>query len=101
MGEVRAVLVDPRDKRWADAHPTYRVTLWNVGGRGSADYDITGASLAEVLEWAELNRPGYGRYAVSVVVDDPERGRGLILLAGDVERAGRPRPVFVVPSDRS
>ena len=99
MSELRAVLVDPRDQRWEETHPTYRVTLWNVGGRGSADYEITGATLAQVVEWAELNRPGYGRYTVAVMVDDRQRGRGLIVLAGDVDRAARPRPVFVVPSD--
>jgi hypothetical protein len=99
MSELRAVLVDPRDKRWEETNPTYRVTLWNVAGRGSADYDITGATLAEVVEWAELNRPGYGQYTVAVVVDDGQRGRGLVIVAGDVERPTRPRPVFVVPSD--
>ena len=99
MGELRALLVDPRDKRWEETSPTYRVTLWNVGGRGSADYDITGATLAQVVEWAELNRPGYGQYTVALTVVDHYRDRGLIVLAGDMDRAARPRPVFVVPSD--
>jgi hypothetical protein len=98
MSELRAVLVDPRDTRWEEPSPTYRVTLWNVGGRGSADYEITGASLDEVIEWAELNRPGYGQYAIGVVVDDSKQGRGLVMLAGDVDRMGKPRPVFVVPA---
>jgi hypothetical protein len=85
---MQATLVDPRDQRWEENRPRYRVTLWKAGYRGSADYDVTDATdVEEVLRWARENIPAAGHYTVAVVADIGG-SLGLIVIAGDASPPG-------------
>lgn len=81
--------VDPRDSRWEDNDPTYRVYFWTrheapdsdpaSAAWASDEYEITGATdVREVLEWADAD----GRDYVAYARNDDEEGPGLIRLVG-------------------
>jgi len=75
--------VDPRDGTWEMDSAVYRVYLWDRTQIESHEYEITDASIDEVLAWARdrTNKPGWG-YTLYVRVDDIAGRRGLIRLDG-------------------
>jgi hypothetical protein len=93
MDEIQIVQVDERDNNWENSHPRFRVYL-----HGSSDatthgwtdtYDITGADVLQVIDWAQSQAGDSLAYAVALVSDDraseqlnPGRARGLVWLVG-------------------
>ncbi len=69
---------DPRDTRWEWDEPTYRVYFWTPGL--TDEYEVSGADVDEVLQWAADNAEGrnYVVYARIVGAEGP----GLIRLLG-------------------
>lgn len=93
MDEVQIVQVDERDNNWENYHPRFRVYLHGSGEtttHGWTDtYDITGADVLQVIDWAQRQAGESLTYAVALVYDDraserlnPGRGRGLVWLVG-------------------
>ncbi len=97
MGEAERTMrvwpVDERDSGWEDPAPRFRVYLHGSGEastHGWTDtYDITGADVLQVIDWAQRQAGDRLTYAVALVRDDPERerlnpgfGRGLVWLVG-------------------
>lgn len=91
--DVQIVPVDERDSNWENDHPRFRVYLHSSGGtttHGSTDtYDITGADVLQVIDWAQRQAGESLTYAVALVYDDkaeeqlnPGHGRGLVWLVG-------------------
>ena len=85
--------VDERDSGWEDSAPRFRVYLHGSGEtstRGWTDtYDITGADVLQVIDWAQRQAGDRLTYAVALVRDDAQRerlnpgtGRGLVWLVG-------------------
>ncbi|WP_110205211.1 hypothetical protein [Nocardioides daejeonensis] len=93
MAPVHIEGVDERDSAWEHAHPRFRVYL-HGGAEESAGgwtdtYDITGADVLQVIDWAQRQAQGSMTFAVALVCDDVERerlalghGRGLVWLVG-------------------
>ncbi len=90
---MQVVQVDERDSSWEDPAPRFRVYLHGSGEtstHGSTDtYDITGAEVLQVIDWAQRQAGDRLTYAVALVRDDAERerhdpgcGRGLVWLVG-------------------
>jgi hypothetical protein len=119
--------VDERDSTWEDDRPRFRVYLHGSGAESTfgwtATYDITGADVLQVIDWAQRQAGDSRTYAVALVRDDvaaeqltPGYGRGLIWLVGEdgndssaypgatelqARMLGRRRePVVVPPADR-
>jgi len=93
MGEVQVVQVDERDSGWENSRPRFRVYLHGSGPKstyGWTDtYDVTGADVLQVIDWAQRQAGDSLTYAVALVHDDPARGqmdpgsgRGLVWLVG-------------------
>ncbi len=91
MSEVSIVAVDERDSGWEDAQPRFRVYLHGSGKTSTAGwtatYDVTGADVLQVIDWAQAQARGGRTYAVALVRDDeaqeePAGGRGLVWLLG-------------------
>lgn len=90
--EIQITPVDERDSSWEDHDPRYRVYLH--GGLGEEamgwtdTYDVTGADLLQVIDWAQAQAGGRLTYAIALVRDErqgphgtrPERG--LVWLVG-------------------
>jgi hypothetical protein len=83
MAEVDARLVDPRDARWEQWNPAYRVSLWTQSGDGwaSREFEIGGADVSDVLDWIREQRD-VETFTLYAVVDRGE-DRGLVRLAGN------------------
>lgn len=90
---MRVRQVDERDSGWEDPAPRFRVYLHGSGEastHGWTDtYDITGADVLQVIDWAQCQAGDRLTYAVALVRDDAERerlnpgfGRGLVWLVG-------------------
>lgn len=112
MSAVRIVDVDERDGSWEDPRPRFRVYLHGSGAESTrgwtATYDVTGADVLQVIDWAQKQAGDRLTYAIALVRDrdgDHEdvahgRDRGLVWLVGmdgnDVpkgrRRRGRPAP---------
>ena len=79
MGEVQVVHVDERDSGWENARPRFRVYLHGSGPHstyGWTDaYDVTGADVLQVIDWAQRQAGDSLTYAVALVHDDPARGQ--------------------------
>ena len=86
--------MDERDNSWEFHDPRFRVYLHGSGEsstHGWTDtYDITGADVLQVIDWAQKQAGDSLTYAVALVWDDPGqenlnpgRGRGLIWLIGE------------------
>lgn len=78
---VNVVGVDERDSSWEDNDPRFRVYLLEGGdepGRSwtTDTYDITGADVLEVVDWAR-DHAGDGVFAVALVRGNPTRYRGI------------------------
>jgi hypothetical protein len=89
---VRIVQVDERDNNWEDRGPRFRVYLHGSGEttHGWTDtYDITGADVLQVIDWAQRQAGDSLTYAVALVYNDRESerlnpgcARGLVWLVG-------------------
>ena len=93
MGDVQIVPVDERDSNWENGSPRFRVYLHRGVGEttyGSTDtYDVTGADVLQVIDWAQRQAGDSLTYAVALVYDDKSEGqlnqgcdRGLVWLVG-------------------
>ena len=93
MDEVEIVQVDERDNNWENSHPRFRVYLHGSDETttdGWTDtYDITGADVLQVIDWAQRQAGESLTYAVALVYDDgafeqlnPGCARGLVWLVG-------------------
>ena len=85
--------VDERDSGWEDPRPRFRVYLHGSGetttGGWTDTYDVTGADVLQVIDWAQRQAGDRLTYAVALVRDDADRerrnpgfGRGLVWLVG-------------------
>lgn len=88
---MQIVPVDERDSGWENSNPRFRVYLLGSGEtttQGSSDtYDITGADVLQVIDWAQRQAGDAMTYAVALVLDEeegrgPGHGRGLVWLVG-------------------
>ena len=93
MNRIEIVGVDERDNNWEEHHPRFRVYLHGSGESSTAGwtdtYDITGADVMQVIDWAQRQAGDSLTYAVALVYDDkahdqlnPGCGRGLVWLVG-------------------
>jgi hypothetical protein len=93
MSEVSIVPVDERDSAWEQPRPRFRVYLHGSGeastGGWTATYDVTGADVIQVIDWAQRQAGSDRTYAIALVYDDrareeagPGNGRGLVWLVG-------------------
>ena len=93
VAEVRIVQVDERDNNWERYDPQFRVYLHGSSATSTygwtATYDVTGADLLQVIDWAQRQAGATLTYSIALVHDDVERdhlqpghGRGLIWLVG-------------------
>ena len=76
--DVHVAHIDPRDAGWEDPQPAYRVYFHDARG-ASDEYEVTGADLQSVLEWADAEKGDrtYVLYACALV-----DGIGLLRLQG-------------------
>lgn len=90
---MKVVGVDERDSSWEDDRPRFRVYLHGSGPDATTGwtdtYDVTGADVLQVVDWAQRQAGGVLTYAIALVVDDrhedrmnPGLGRGLVWLVG-------------------
>lgn len=93
MTGVHIEQVDERDSNWEDGQPRFRVYVHGSGDSSTSGwtdtYDITGADVLQVIDWAQKQAGDALTYAVALVRDDdaqdhrdPGRGRGLVWLVG-------------------
>jgi hypothetical protein len=93
VSNISIVPVDERDSGWEDPRPRFRVYLHGSGETEThgwtATYDITGADILQVIDWAQAQATGTRTYAIALVYDDkaneatsPGYGRGLVWLVG-------------------
>lgn len=93
MDEFQIVSVDERDSSWEIDTPHFRVYLHGSGETTvhgwTATYDITGADVLQVIDWAQRQAGESLTYAVALVYDDKAReqvnagnARGLVWLVG-------------------
>lgn len=93
MALIEVEAVDERDSSWEDHEPRYRVYLHGSGPDATLGstwtYDLTGADLLQVIDWAQRQAGDRLTYAVALVRDSPDEerlnpsgGRGLVWLVG-------------------
>jgi hypothetical protein len=106
VSDIEIVGVDERDSNWEDDRPRFRVyfqrTLGEPGaesraeerspspiGGWTATYDVTGADVVQVIDWAQRQAGPSLVYSIALVRDErdvaiahPGRGRGLVWLVG-------------------
>ncbi|MEQ6899831.1 hypothetical protein [Nocardioides sp. YIM 152588] len=86
MDQVRILGVDELDSGWEDHLPRFRVYLHGSGDDTTAGwthaYDVTGADALQVIDWAQRQAADTLTFAVALVVDDKDQGRGLVWLVG-------------------
>ncbi|GAA3520741.1 hypothetical protein [Nocardioides daeguensis] len=120
MADPQITEVDERTTGWEYDSPVFRVYLQDAGSTedvatpaATATYDVTGADLLQVVDWAQDRASGSRTYAIALVLDE---GRGLVWLIGadanstsdlpaelDAQRRMRARrtsPVGIPVSDR-
>jgi hypothetical protein len=108
MDAITIVQVDERNSGWEDPRPRFRVYLHGSGPtstHGWTDtYDVTGADVAQVIDWAQRQAGDALTYAVALVYDDETRehwnpgfGRGLVWLVG---MDGNDDPIDFLEEDR-
>lgn len=85
--------VDERDNTWEDDSPRFRVYLHGSGATSTSGwtdtYDITGADVLQVIDWAQRQATDRLTYAIALVRDEPvekrrnpRKRRGLVWLVG-------------------
>ncbi len=118
MDAIQVEHVDERNSGWENPHPRFRVYLHGSGAdstQGWTDtYDVTGADVLQVIDWAQRQAGDSLTYAVALVYDDaakeqrnPGFGRGLVWLVGvdgngtplDAQEADRQRRMLVRRTD--
>ena len=93
VNDMHIVQVDERDSGWERSTPRFRVYLHGSGESATPGwtdtYDITGADVLQVIDWAQRQAGTSLTYAIALVYDDgaqeqlnPGYGRGLVWLAG-------------------
>ena len=93
MNDMQIARVDERDSGWELSTPRFRVYLHGSSEsstNGWTDtYDITGADVVQVIDWAQRQAGTSLTYAVALVYDDwgqerfnPGHARGLVWLVG-------------------
>ena len=92
MDGLRIDQVDERDSNWEDSHRRFRVYLHGSSETETSGwtdtYDVVGADVLQVIDWAQKQAGGSLTYAVALVYDDkdprlnPGRSRGLVWLVG-------------------
>lgn len=103
MTGVHIEQVDERDSNWEDGQPRFRVYVHGSGDSSTSGwtdtYDITGADVLQVIDWAQKQAGDALTYAVALVRDDdaqdhrdPGRGRGLVWLSAWTGTTPRPPP---------
>ena len=108
MDAIQIVHVDERSSGWENPQPRFRVYLHGSGPdstQGWTDtYDVTGADVLQVIDWAQRQAGDSFTYAVALVYDDAAReqqdpgfGRGLVWLVG-VD--GNDTPIDALEADR-
>ncbi|MGN6576383.1 MAG: hypothetical protein ACTHKG_11895 [Nocardioides sp.] len=108
MNAIRIERVDERTSGWENPQPRFRVYLHESGAdstRGAtATYDVTGADVLQVIDWAQKQAGDSRTYAVALVYDDeateqrnPGFGRGLVWLVGG---DGNDTPLDALEADR-
>ena len=111
MSDVSIVPVDERDSGWENHRPRFRVYLHGSGASSTAGwtatYDITGADVLQVVDWAQAQAADSRTYAVALVYDDAAReetcpgyGRGLVWLLGMDGNDHDPENAFVVAAQQ-
>lgn len=67
----RVVSIDERDSRWEDPRPRFRVYVYDsceVSTSGSTEvYEITGADVLQVIDWAQTHAGAERTYSVALV----------------------------------
>jgi hypothetical protein len=83
--------VDERDSNWEDHHPRFRVYLHGSGETSTSGwtdtYDVVGADVLQVVDWAQRQAGQSLTFAVALVDDrrdrmQPGHRRGLVWLMG-------------------
>jgi hypothetical protein len=124
---IKIVGVDERNSNLENDHPRFRVyfqrTQDSYIGGWTATYEITGADVVQVVDWAQRQAGETLVYSIALVYDDrameepaPGPGRGLVWLLGmdgnrseldpseaEIQRrmlARRQNPVIVPSTDR-
>src|SRR6478735_6107420 len=89
MSDITIFAVDERDGSWEEHSPRFRVYLHanpDGTGGGTATYDVLGADVLQVIDWAQREAGDRFTYAVALVGDrlppDPGDRRGLVWLVG-------------------
>ena len=90
MSDIRIVSVHEGDSSWEDDHPRFRVYLHGSGETTTHGwthtFDVTGADVLQVIDWAQRQAGDRLTYAIALVGDDagmnPEVARGLTWLVG-------------------
>ncbi len=93
MDGIQIGAVDERDSSWESDHPRFRVYFQRVQdsyiGGWTDTYDVTGADIVQVIDWAQCRAGRELVYSVALVYDDrgrqeanSGRGRGLVWLVG-------------------
>ena len=92
MRETEVFSVDERDSCWEDDHPRFRVYLHGSGESSTSGwtdtYDVIGADVLQVIDWAQRQAGGRLTYAIALVSDpdgpdeDVPFDRGLVWLVG-------------------
>lgn len=93
MNDMQIAQVDERDSGWELSTPRFRVYLHGSGESSTSSwtdtYDITGADVVQVIDWAQRQAGNSLTHAVALVYDDRAReqlnpgcGRGLVWLVG-------------------
>ena len=76
---MQVTTVEERDSAWEDPHPRIRVYLHSsreTTTRGLTDtFDITGANVLQVIDWAQRQAGDRLTYAVALVRDDADMER--------------------------
>jgi hypothetical protein len=89
---MRVREVDERDSSWEEQEPTFRVYVFRGGEQPDRSwttwtYDVVGADLIQVTQWAQHEVGDSGLYAVALVSHrasstDQEPAKGLVWLIG-------------------
>jgi hypothetical protein len=82
---MSVVPVDERDCSWERHLPRLRVyfqrSIHGSTGGSTSTYDVTGADVLQVIDWAQRRAGADATYSIALVVD-AEEGRGLVWLVG-------------------
>lgn len=77
---MQAKLIDERDNRWESGTATFRVYI--SADATTETFDLTDGNVLDAIAWAQRTAGPDRTYAVALVVDDSQHGRGLVWLIG-------------------